>query len=131
MRKVLLLACGAISCVALVLGVATFVWGITPHEWDGDLDFTVTQFCHTTGDAPPSCAVLEPDQDQRGSASPIVDVRNVSTESWNLPAHTKVGDAVVCHVHQRDVAIDSAGGLTKVDQCRPMSATASAIAPKS
>lgn len=128
MRRVLLVGCGVICCLALVVGVATFVWGITPREWDGDLDFKVTQLCHPQPGGQPSCATLEPDHDHP-AVTPIMDVNKISTEAWNLPAETKIGDVLICHVHQREVAIDSSGAWTRVDECRSLLAVRTSPGP--
>ena len=115
MRRLLLIGVGLCACLGLIAGVATFVWGVTPREWDGTLDFKIAQMCQAD-DGRPACALLV--QEATGSGyQPLVDVGRISTETWNLPANARVGDLVLCHVHQQDTAIDASDAVTEVDGC--------------
>ena len=116
MRRLALVATGMLACLGLV-GVATaFVYGVTPREWDGNLDFTVAQFCQAQDGGKPACALLE-QEPASPDHTPLANVDKISIESWNLPAGIRVGDLVLCHVHQQDVAADSSDTLTRVDGC--------------
>lgn len=115
MRRLALIATGVLACLGLVGVASAFVYGVTPREWDGNLDFTVAQFC-LSQDNHPTCALLEPEPASPGPA-PLAAVDKISVEAWNLPAGIHVGDLVLCHVHQQDVAIDSSDAVTRVDGC--------------
>ncbi|MFI9382958.1 hypothetical protein [Kutzneria sp. NPDC052558] len=115
MRRLALIATGVLACLGLV-GVATaFVYGVTPREWDGNLDFTVAQLC-APRDNHPTCALLE-QQPADPADAPLTNVDSISIEAWNLPAGIRVGDLLLCHVHQQDVAIDSSDAVTRIDDC--------------
>jgi hypothetical protein len=115
MRRLALIATGVLACLGLVVVATTFVWGVTPREWDGNLDFTVAQFCQSQ-DGKPACALLEQQPAGPGQA-PLATVDKISVETWNLPAGVHLGDLVLCHVHQQDVTIDSSDTVTRVDGC--------------
>ena len=116
MRTLALVAAGVLACLGLV-GVATaFVYGVTPRQWDGDLDFTVAQFCQAPNGDRPACALLE-QEPASPDHTPLATVDKISIETWNLPVGIHVGDLVLCHVHQQDAAIDSSDTVTRVDGC--------------
>ena len=115
MRRLALIGTGVLACLGLVAVATAFVWGVTPREWDGNLDFTVAQLCRPD-DGKPACALLQQEPAAPGQA-PLSNVDRISIEAWNLPADIRVGDLVLCHVHQQDAAIDSADTVTRVDGC--------------
>jgi len=115
MRRLALIGTGVLACLGLVAVATAFVWGVTPREWDGNLDFTVAQFCQSDH-GEPTCATLKQEPAGPGQA-PLVTVDKISIDAWNLPAGIHVGDLVLCHVHQQDAVIDSADTVTKVDGC--------------
>ncbi|GAA3430684.1 hypothetical protein [Kutzneria kofuensis] len=115
MRRLALIGTGIVACLGLVAVATAFVWGVTPREWDGNLDFTVAQFCQAE-DGRPTCALLEQEPASPGHA-PLANVDKISVDAWNLPAGIHVGDLVLCHVHQQDAAIDSSDTVTRVDGC--------------
>ncbi|MBV9845967.1 MAG: hypothetical protein JOZ47_12955 [Kutzneria sp.] len=117
MRRLLLFGAGAVCITGMVLIVGIFVLAVTPREWDGDFNFRVIQLCHDKDGGPVSCATLEPDK-ARSAVSPFSDGAPLSTEAWNLPDMTKIGDVLTCHVHQRDLLTTGAGAIVDVDQCR-------------
>jgi hypothetical protein len=115
MRRLALIATGVLACLGLVGVASAFVYGVTPREWDGNLGFTVAQFC-VSKDNRPTCALLQQEPASPGHA-PLADVDRISVEAWTLPPGIRVGDLVLCHVHQQDVAIDSSDTVTRVDGC--------------
>jgi hypothetical protein len=115
MRRLALIGTGIVACLGLVAVATAFVWGVTPREWDGNLDFTVAQFCQSE-DGEPACALLEQEPPGPGQ-SPLANVDKISIDAWNLPAGIRVGDLVLCHVHQQDAVIDSTDTVTRIDSC--------------
>ena len=115
MRRLALIATGVLACLGLIGVACAFVWSVTPREWDGNLDFTVAQLCHSQ-DNHPTCALLE-QEPANPDHEPLANVDQISIEAWNLPVGIRVGDLVLCHVHQQDAAIDSTDTVTRVDGC--------------
>ena len=115
MRRLALIATGVLACLGLIGVASAFVYGVTPREWDGNLDFTVAQLCQSQ-DAHPTCALLE-QEPASPDHEPLAELDRISVDTWNLPAGIHVGDLVLCHVHQQDVAIDSSDAVTRVDGC--------------
>jgi hypothetical protein len=120
--KKFLIGCGLAVLVALAVIVGIFIYQWNNTTWDGEMAFRVIEDPNDRGGRFPDPDFVDVAREPGdGAEDPFVEVGNDSIPVQFVPQGTRVGDVLVCKVHQEHAFLTQSrsDSTVTIGPCRP------------